>query len=454
MEKKNSIGKSIVTVFVVLILTVVLFVAYIFIRMATTKVENDNLEEILQAQSLSLDERVTVDDDKNLNIKLDKGDFYYVINSLYGMNSLDKAIEELGNSSGLKIENYRFDIVKGEPTITVAGKYSGIRLVGGVVLKGETKDNEITFKVDKIKIAGMSIPASLFKQLDDVKASIKLDTYILKEINEVKGENENLVLVGPFNDELLKGLDPSQGYDKSFIYYLSDYREVLDAGLVYSDDVNKATDIFLDGIKENGFGKVMDDYFSVNYPASSYNLMKNELLKERILSEYKDENFIKKYRPASDLADSGKKRVSSLTDTAYKYFNLDRLSIKDGKFYLDGEEFKYENFIFEGWEDEFKKLLKGETFKLVLIDDDKAFKGDVGPLSKHIDSKDSLSEDVDISQKYTCGLICETSGGLKIIAYNIKTSGKIGFDSRVFDLDENTYNELFNSAKVSIYHAK
>lgn len=454
MEKKGSVGKSIITVFVVLILTVVVFVGYIFIRMATTKVEKDNIDEILNTQSLTLDERVTVNDDNNLNISLDKGDFYYVINSLYGDNYLDKAVEELANSSGLKIESYRFDITKGEPTITVAGKYSGIRLVGGVVLKGEAKGDEVIFKVDKIKVAGMSIPASLFKALDNIEISLKLDTYVLKEISEIKGERENLVLTGPFNEELLKNLDPKQGYDKSFIYYLSDYREVLDAGLVYSDDINQTKDIFLKGIKEKGFGKVIDDYFSVSFPASSNNLMKNKILGGRILSEYKDVNFIEKYRPAATIADSGKQNVALLADKAYKYFNLKQLSIKDGKFYLDDKEFKYEDFIPEGWEDEFKKLLKGDTFKLVLIDDDNAFKGDVGPLSRHIDSKDSLSEDIDTSKKYTCGFICETSGGLKIIAYNVKSSGEIGFDSRVFDLAENTYNELFNSSKVAIYHTK
>lgn len=453
MEEKKSIGKSIITVIVVILLTLVIFVGYIFIRMATTKVENDNVEELLK-ESLALDERITVDDNKNLNLKLDKGDFYYLINNLYGENGLDEAITELANSSGLKINSYRFDIKNGKPIITIAGKYTGIRLVAGAVLKGEAKDNVLTFKVDKIKIAGMSIPSSLIKALDEVEISFKIDTYFLKEIKELKGDKDTLVLVGPFNEELLKSLDPAQGYDKTFIYYLSDYREVLDAGLVYSEDINKTKDIFLAGIKEKGFGTVIDDYFSVNFPASSNTLMKNKLLSERILSAYKDVDFIEKYRPAATIADSGKQNVALLADQAYKSFNLGDLSIKESKFYLNDKEFKYDDFIPEGWEDEFKKLLKSDTFKLVLIDDDKAFKGDVGPLSKHIDSKESLTEDLDTSKKYTCGFICETSGGLKIIAYNIKTGGAIGFDSRIFDLDENTYNELFNSTKVAIYHAK
>lgn len=228
MEEKKSIGKSIITVIVVILLTFVIFVGYIFIRMATTKVENDNVEELLK-ESLALDERITVDDNKNLNLKLDKGDFYYLINNLYGENGLDEAITELANSSGLKINSYRFDIKNGKPTITIAGKYTGIRLVAGAVLKGEAKDNVLTFKVDKIKIAGMSIPSSLIKALDEVEISFKIDTYFLKEIKELKGDKDTLVLVGPFNEELLKSLDPAQGYDKTFIYYLSDYREVLDA---------------------------------------------------------------------------------------------------------------------------------------------------------------------------------------------------------------------------------
>ena len=453
MEEKKSIGKSIITVIVVILLTIVIFVAYVFIRMATTKVENDNVEEILK-ESMNLNERITVDDDKNLNIKLDKGDFYYLINDAYGENGLDEAIEEFGSSSGLKIQNYRLDIINGKPTITIAGKYNGIKIAGSIVLSGEAIDNVINFKVNKIKIAGMSIPASMIKALDNVEGSLEIDTYFLKEIKDLKGEGETLVLSGPFNEELLKSLDPNQDYDKAFIYYLSDYREILDAGLVYSEDINKTKDIFLNGVKEKGFGTVIDDYFSVNYPASSNALMKNKLLNGRILSEYKDVDFIEKYRPAATIADSGKQNVALLADKAYKYFNLGELYIKEGKFYLDDKEFKYEDFIPDGWEDEFKKLLKGDTFRLVLIDDDNAFKGDVGPLSKYIDSLDSLAETVDTSKKYTCGFICETSGGLKIIAYNIKTSGVIGFDSRVFDLDENTYNELFNSSKVSIYHAK
>lgn len=451
-KKKPSFIRNILYVLVGLLLTIIIFIAYVFVSMQQEKIMNDNINEIINKHDIDINERIIVDENNKLNLRIDESDLYYILIQNYGSNFIDDNLKAIKENSDFEILNYDLKIDDGKPKLNLTVKYKGLKLSGEATIKLDVNDNEIIGSLEKIKVAGMSFKTARFN-LDNFKISLKVDTYFLKTIEEIKGEDNYLYLIGELNDEIIKYFDPTNKYDPSFIYYIDDAREILDAGKYISIDKEKAIDIFKKGIKEKGFDKVIEDVFSVAFPASSNEIMKNDFLKERLLNKYAETNFVDMYRINANIADNGKRDIVSLCERAYQAYNLKELKIKDGKFYFNDNVFKYEDFIFEGWEETFKQYLKADTFKLVLVDDPKAFTGDVGPLSKHIDSLDSLEKNMNINGRYTIGILFESSGSCKLLVYNTKTSGKLGFDFITYEISDEQFNELNKANKVPVYVA-
>ncbi|MBR3227719.1 MAG: hypothetical protein IKF68_04150 [Erysipelotrichaceae bacterium] len=450
MEKKRSSGITFLKVLVILILIIICFLVYIVTRMSLAKISDIDIDEVLNSEIMDLDERVTVNE-KSLEFRLDRNDICYLINSEYGADYFSELIDDIGTQTGIAVDHYDLKIENNEVRIAVAAHYNVIPLAAEAVLEPYLEDGALHFGISKIDVAGIPLRTTMFKGLEQVDLYVEPDIFILEKAESVRVDGDTVCLSGPLNKELLKAVDPKEDYDRDFTLYIDDHREILDAGLYLSDDEDRAVEIFLEGIKDKGFAKVVDDYFTVVYPGVSNTIMKDDFTAERILRSYRDTDFLSKFRPSSDRADLGKKNVAILANAVYSYFNLGRIDIKDSAFRLDGKEFRYEDLIFEGWEDTYGKLLKGETFRLVLIDDSNAFKGDVGPLSRHIDTVDSIDETVDPENRYTLGFICETSGGLNIMAYNIRTDGAIGFDQHILEIDDDLYEKLSDTSKVHVY---
>ena len=211
MEKKQgSLGKKILTVLLAIVLTLLVFTAYVLIRMASVNIETDDVEKILSAEPMATDDRYGANEEDDLIVRLDEGDLYYYLSKDYGKDFISVAVEEAARSSGLKIDAYKLEIQGGKPMITVIGKYAFLKLAASAVLEGEPYDgNSIMFKVTKIKVAGMSLPASWIKGLSDISFDVKTDTYFLKSIKEVGGEGEYVCLTGELNDEMLEKVDPN-----------------------------------------------------------------------------------------------------------------------------------------------------------------------------------------------------------------------------------------------------
>ena len=454
-EKRRSAGKTILTVLLVILLTVVAFAAYVVIRMAATSIETDDVNAILANEPLPVDERFGTDDEDDLLIRLNRDDLYYFLSNEYGADFLSSSIEEIAKSTGFRIDSYKLEIKGGEPMITVTAKYSFLKLAASTVMKPEAVDgNRIVFKASKIKVAGMSIPISWTKGLEDVKFDFMVDSFLMNNIKDVKGDGDCICLVGDLSDEVLKEVDPTVAFPKDYTYYLKDYREVLDAGNSFAADKKEANHIFMEGVRELGFKKVIEDYFLTALPRSSKAMMRNTVLCDRLLSEYKDTDFVALHQPTTQFVEDGRKNIDRLTDQVFRYFNLKRISIKDGRFYYGDKEFEYEDIVFEGWEDYYAQLIKPETFRLVLIEGKDAFKGNVGTISNHIDSTDSIAEEVDPNGMYTLGYVVETVGGLKTVCYNGYTTTRVNFDLKVVDLTEEEYAALTSGNKVHVYTIK
>ena len=454
-KKKGSAGKTILTVLLVLILTVIAFAAYVVIRMASVSIETDDVNAILANEPMDIDERFGTDDEDDLLIRLNKDDLYYFLSKEYGADFLSSSIEEIAKSTGFKIDSYSLEIKNGEPLITITTKYSFLKLAASAVMEPEAVDGiRVLFKASKIKVAGMSIPVSWTKGLEDVKFDFKVDSYLMGNIKEVKGDGDCICLVGDLGDDVLKEVDPTAAFPMDYIRYLKDYREILDAGNIFADDKKEADHIFMEGVRELGFKKVIEDYFLSALPRSSKTMMRNTVLSDRFLSEYKDTDFVALHQPTTQFVEDGRKNIDRLTDQVFRYFNLKRISIKDGKFYFGDKEFEYEDIVFEGWEDYYAALIKPETFRLVLIEGKDAFKGNVGAIAGHIDSTDSIAEEVDPNGLYTLGYVVETAGGLKTVCYNGYTTTRVNFDLKVVDLTEEEYEALTSGNKVHVYTIK
>ena len=454
-EKKRSAGKTILTVLLVILLTIVGFAAYVLIRMGSSSFESDDVTKILANEPLDIDERFGADEEDRLTIRLNSDDIYYFLSKEYGEDFLASSIEEVAQSSGVKINAYKLEIKGGKPMVTITAKYNFLKLAASAVFDVQAVDgNRLVFNISKIRVAGMSFPASWIKGLDKISFDFKADTALLQKIEEVKGDGEYIVLAGPLSDKILNEVDPQYNFPRNYTYYLSDYREILDAGNINSTDKENAMVIFMNGVRELGFKQVIEDYFMAALPKSSKALMRSQVLIDRFLTPYKDTDFVAMHMPVTELVEGGRKNIDLLTDQVFRYFNLKKISIKDGKFYYGDKEFTYDDFIFEGWEEYYSKLIKPETFHLVLIDDEHSFKGNVGGISGHVDSLDSISEKVNEKDMYTLGYVVETAGGLKTICYNGMNSRGINFELKVYDLSDEEYERLISGDKVNIYHAQ
>ncbi len=448
-NKRVSPGKIILKIFLILLLLLLAFAGYVYFRSSRQIVENDDVKDLLQQEPMDIADRYVVDEEGNLVCRLDKSDLYYYLEKSYGAGAMDQMIRDLEKETGLDVEAFRID--PEEPSVSLAARYRKLRFAADLIPEITVNSGTLDLSVSGIRVAGITIPAKWIRQLDDVSFAVKIDPPFLKEVRSVSFEDGTLSLHGPLDTSFLDAVDPDQGYDKPLTYYINDYREILDAGAVLSKDASKAAEIFLNGVKEKGFRTVIDDYFHVAYPGRSRELMMHHDLSQRFLTEYMDVEFLNLFHPIAVYANESAHNIELLTDRVYRAFPTNMVTIREGQFYYHDDPFTYDDFLFLGWDEVYGKLLDPDTFRLVLIDDEQAFKGNTAKISKYVDDLSSIKDPADPDKVYTLGFVFKTRTGQPLLAYNILAKGIVGFDAGLFEISEELFEKLSDQSVIRIY---
>ncbi len=448
-EKRVSPGKIILLIVVVLFLLLIGFAGYVYIRSSRQIVENDDVKDLLQQEPMDIAGRYVVDEEGNLVCRLDKSDLYYYLEKSYGSGAADEMIADLEKETGLDVEAFTVDLE--EPSFSLAARYNKLRFAADLIPELTVDNGNVRISLSGIRVAGITVPARWIKALNDVSFDVTIDPPFLKEVKGVSFEDGMLCLHGPLDTAFLDAVDPDQGYDKPLTYYINDYREILDAGAVLSKDASKASEIFLDGVKEKGFRTVIEDYFHVAYPARSRELMTHRDLSQRFLTEYMNVEFLNLFHPVAVYANESAHNIELLTDRVYRALPTNMVTIKEGQFYYHEDPFTYDDFLFLGWDEVYDKLLDPDTFRLVLIDDEQAFKGNTAKISKYVDDLSSIKDPADPDKVYTLGFVFKTRTGQPLLAYNILAKGIIGFDAGLFEISEELFEKLSDPSVIHIY---
>ena len=133
-EKRVSPGKIILLIVAVLLLLLIGFAGYVYIRSSRQIVENDDVKDLLQQEPMDIADRYVVDEEGNLVCRLDKSDLYYYLEKSYGSGAADEMIADLEKETGLDVEAFTVDLE--EPSFSLAASTWSWEGTSSILLQG------------------------------------------------------------------------------------------------------------------------------------------------------------------------------------------------------------------------------------------------------------------------------------------------------------------------------
>ena len=463
----GSIFKTIFLIVFFLAFAAVALGVYLFIGINSDKLTIDSVSRLLNAKGLSVDERISIDEDgASARIYLDKADIWHLVTAEYGEDFIEKTKDGF-NEKGLRLAGYGLIIDENDSQIDLDVRWNSFKIPVHVPIEISFDDSQISFSPTGVRAFKIDFSPKFFKFLSGFDVSTAAFSVPVKPMGFIKSfdsmsiRDDCLRFDVSLNPALLKDVCVEHGFPEHIAWFAEGYSEITEAAALYTEDPAGALKAFLaPAIRKDG---ELERLLAVYYTMASSDDKRSDLAEngafilKRVLYGYTEDGFAEGKRNLVSFCDGRRDMLFALAESLSEEWAASKISIdKDYQFIYKKEVLDISLFTPEGYEwQSYEAFVPAEGITPVIVRTEDAYLSKIPALKKLTASRLELGENLDKDTSYALGFVAKTANSQCLLCYVAFTPGTDGAEDEVFpvclQIPEQEYIRLMEEEAIPVF---
>ena len=203
-------------IFLIILLLLAGGAGYLYATIVQAPLTLEDPQKMANSQTMSPQDRFRFSSgDKTAQIRLDKGDIWYLVVSEVGADFLDPINQEL-SSYNLSVSGCALSLEEAGLALDLELFYRDIRLVAKVPCDLEFSGNHISLKPTGVKLGRISLPVS--KLLSSVEFKYDLNLPVITEVTQVSFEKDAILVTGRMEQDIFNLVPLDKKLNQTALY--------------------------------------------------------------------------------------------------------------------------------------------------------------------------------------------------------------------------------------------
>ena len=408
-KKKSPVG----IILLILLLLILGGVGYLYYSVVKAPLALDNPQALAGEKPMAVEERFSLSQE-TVQVRMDKGDIWSLIQTHAGENFLDVVNDEL-STYGLSVSGCAIRLEEEGVTIDLELYYGEKRLVAQVPCILEVSNGRMILTPAGAKLGMVSLPVEGL--LSDLKLEYDLALPVLEEITSVGFAKDAIVLTGTTD---IQSLLP--GEEKQY------------QAAMFSDSLQSLTDALLDPAGMDAYfthlaqnpGEMEDlyrDLFTLAEPQVTETYLADRYgMTQRFFPDIDFSAVAAEEAALTELLNTQIHSLEQLLTRVANEYNDKKFTLSGGQFLKKGKEVRVTDY----GQDEFAELftiLDPESFFLILVGAEDAYLRNTSSFYRMADEKQQFTQEVDFNRTYILGIVFRSVDGDPFLMYETEIQG-------------------------------
>lgn len=384
---------------------------YLYYSAVKAPLALDDPQKLAASVPMSVEERFTFSAaEGTAQVKMDKGDIWYLFLDIAGNDFLDTVNEEV-SPYGLTVSGCALHMDEAGLRLDLELFYKEIRLIARVPCNLEVSGSTFTLMPTGLKIGVLPLPVSGL--LSRVKVEKDIILPVLDQVTQISFEQDAMLLTGTMEQDV-RTLVPWDLKLNQTVLFCEEMQNLADS-LEIQDGFSR----ILTHLEQNP-GSAEDLYRDLfiltEFDVSRAYLADRRGLTQRFFPNIDFDAVAEKRTELGQKLGSQYVLLERFFSEAVNEYNGKRLVLSDGEFLQKDEPFLKTQFGYQMYVN-LVEALDPESFFLILVDVENGYIRKTSSFYRMVDENQQFTRDVDFNKTYILGLVLRSVDGEPYLMY-------------------------------------